>query len=209
MLGICARDHNTWFGRPLKIACNGRADAYYNAVRKSQSAYDAAQNAARPSTTVMTRGTIPAKVTPPPNTATPLGETLPTRDTTIAANGDECYQVDAKQGWQYFNLLRPRSRVASITGSWSVDTRNYSSVGAEGHTGEAGQKLEPYGEYKYVQSMPSGALLVDIPTEGYGYIPVSQAMNLPRSVIKTAMRINDGDNTLGDNAGSLQVCFGS
>ncbi len=27
MLGICARDHNTWFGKPLKIACDGRADA--------------------------------------------------------------------------------------------------------------------------------------------------------------------------------------
>lgn len=48
MLGICARDHNTWFGKPLKIACNGRADAYYWAVRKyGQDAYDAAQKQAR------------------------------------------------------------------------------------------------------------------------------------------------------------------
>jgi Group XII secretory phospholipase A2 precursor (PLA2G12) len=48
MLGICARDHNTFFGRPLKIACNGRADAYYNSVRKfGGTAYDNAQNAAR------------------------------------------------------------------------------------------------------------------------------------------------------------------
>jgi Group XII secretory phospholipase A2 precursor (PLA2G12) len=44
MLGICSRDHNTWFGRPLKIACNGRADAFYSAVnRLGKSAYDKAQ----------------------------------------------------------------------------------------------------------------------------------------------------------------------
>jgi hypothetical protein len=32
MLGICARNHNTIIGRPLKVACNGRADAYYTGV---------------------------------------------------------------------------------------------------------------------------------------------------------------------------------
>jgi hypothetical protein len=47
MLGICARDHNTILGRPLKIACNGRADGYYNGVRQgAQDAYDKAQAAA-------------------------------------------------------------------------------------------------------------------------------------------------------------------
>ena len=47
MLDICARDHNTILGRPLKIACNGRADAYHRAVVEGgQSAYDAAQAAA-------------------------------------------------------------------------------------------------------------------------------------------------------------------
>jgi Group XII secretory phospholipase A2 precursor (PLA2G12) len=51
MLGICARDHNTILGRPLKIRCNGRADAFYAAVRNFGSdAYDKAQAAARPST---------------------------------------------------------------------------------------------------------------------------------------------------------------
>jgi hypothetical protein len=50
MLGICARDHNTWFGRPLKIACNGRADVYYTGVLEhAQDAYDKAQAAAKPS----------------------------------------------------------------------------------------------------------------------------------------------------------------
>jgi Group XII secretory phospholipase A2 precursor (PLA2G12) len=50
MLGTCARDHNTWLGKPLKIACNGRADAYYTGVLENgQEAYDKAQEAAKPS----------------------------------------------------------------------------------------------------------------------------------------------------------------
>jgi hypothetical protein len=50
MLGICARDHNTIVGTPLKIACNGRADAYYSAVLEyGKEAYDKAQASASPS----------------------------------------------------------------------------------------------------------------------------------------------------------------
>jgi len=50
MLGICARDHNTILGRPLRIACNGRADVYYTGVlENAQDAYDKAQAAAQPS----------------------------------------------------------------------------------------------------------------------------------------------------------------
>ncbi len=50
MLGTCGRDHNTWAGRFLKIACNGRADAYYTGVSEGgQDKYDKAQGAATPS----------------------------------------------------------------------------------------------------------------------------------------------------------------
>jgi hypothetical protein len=60
MLGICARDHNTWFGRPLKIACNGRADAYYTGVLEGgQDKYNAAQAAAKPSFSWSQAGAIP------------------------------------------------------------------------------------------------------------------------------------------------------
>jgi hypothetical protein len=49
MLGICASDHNTIFGKVLKIACNGRADTFYSAVRKfGKTAYDKAQANAKP-----------------------------------------------------------------------------------------------------------------------------------------------------------------
>ncbi len=49
MLGICASDHNTIIGRPLRIACNGRADVYYTGVLEyAQDAYDKAQAQAKP-----------------------------------------------------------------------------------------------------------------------------------------------------------------
>ncbi|MBD2212746.1 hypothetical protein H6G27_23140 [Nostoc linckia FACHB-104] len=52
MLGICARDHNTIIGTPLRKACNARADIFYTGVIElGQSFYDNAQRAARPSIT--------------------------------------------------------------------------------------------------------------------------------------------------------------
>ncbi|MFM6248239.1 MAG: hypothetical protein ACKPFK_09470 [Dolichospermum sp.] len=48
MLSICARDHNTILGKPLRKACNGRADAYYIGVRDyGGDAYKKAQADAR------------------------------------------------------------------------------------------------------------------------------------------------------------------
>jgi hypothetical protein len=48
MLGICARDHNTILGRPLRVACNGRADAFYTAVLEyGQDSYNKAQASAK------------------------------------------------------------------------------------------------------------------------------------------------------------------
>ncbi len=48
MLDICGRDHRTIFQRPLKAACNGRADAFYSAVnRLGKDAYNKAQSDAK------------------------------------------------------------------------------------------------------------------------------------------------------------------
>lgn len=47
-LGICARDHNTILGTPLRLACERRAAAFYTAVSQfGQSAYDDAQRSSR------------------------------------------------------------------------------------------------------------------------------------------------------------------
>lgn len=122
----------------------------------------------------------------------------------VEAQSVRCFNVSSRQGWQSFDLGGPYTRVSSVSGGWSVDARNYSRVGPRGHS-EPG--LEPYNQYKYDQGMPFGALFVDIPTDGYGYIWVQGAQQLPRPITQTTMRINDGDNALGDNSGVLQVCF--
>jgi hypothetical protein len=130
----------------------------------------------------------------------------PPSTTPTASTNNVCVTVDSKKGWQDFNLNGSFTKVASISGGWSVDTRNYSPVGASGHTGRDAESLAPYEQYKFDQDFPFGTLLVNIPN--YGYINVQQPQQLPQPVSKTAIRINDADNALGDNGGSLKVCFG-
>lgn len=119
-------------------------------------------------------------------------------------SNEVCVDVDSTKGWQHYTLPGSFTRVASVSGSWSVDDRNYRRVGEAGHS-EPG--LEPYNQYKLDQGYPFGALLVNIPN--YGYVGVKQGQELPRPINETDIRINDGDNALGDNGGTLKVCFGS
>ncbi|HLO84078.1 MAG TPA: hypothetical protein VK203_03550 [Nostocaceae cyanobacterium] len=116
---------------------------------------------------------------------------------------DKCFDVSSKKGWQYFDLGTNYNGI-SITGGWTVDSRNYATVGPQGHN-EPG--LEPYNQYKYDKNLPFGALLVDIPTDSHGYIWVRGFQKLPKQISQTAIRINDSDNSLGDNSGVLTVCF--
>lgn len=120
-------------------------------------------------------------------------------------NEPVCRSVDSRKGWQSVTLPGTFTRVTSVSGSWSVDDRNYRRVGPEGHS-EPG--LEPYNQYKYDKGYSFGALLVDIPTQSYGYIRASGAQQLPQPISQTSMRINDSDDSLGDNGGALNVCFG-
>ncbi len=120
------------------------------------------------------------------------------------AQSVKCLDVSSRSGWQSFDLGSPYTRIASVNGGWSVDARNYSRVGPQGHN-EPG--LEPYNQYKYAQNFPFGALFVDIPTDGYGYVWVRGSQQLPKPITRTAMRINDADNALGDNSGVLRVCL--
>ncbi|MBD6619096.1 hypothetical protein FNW02_25550 [Komarekiella sp. 'clone 1'] len=117
-----------------------------------------------------------------------------------------CVSVDSRSGWQHFNLPGSFTKVASISGGWSVDTRNYSSVGSSGHSGADAQALEPYNQYKFDQKFPFGALLMG---SGQGTLWIQNAVSFNGSFGAVDMRINDADNALGDNGGSLQVCFGN
>jgi len=116
----------------------------------------------------------------------------------------KCVNVSSQKGWQHFNLRGTYHSIASVEGSWSVDSHRYKPVGAQGHN-EPG--LEPYNHYKYDQHFPFGALLVKIPTDGHQYIWVRGPQQLPKPITRIDMRINDSDIALGDNSGVLRVCF--
>lgn len=118
-----------------------------------------------------------------------------------------CVSADSRSGWQQFSLPGSFTKVESISGEWSVDTGRYASVGAFGHSGADAEALAPYDQLKYDQEFPFGALIIDIPTDGYGYTWVSQPQQLPKPITETAIRINDADNALGDNEGFLEICF--
>jgi|694.fasta_scaffold71710_3 hypothetical protein len=118
-----------------------------------------------------------------------------------------CVDVSSKTGWTRFSLPRSFTRVTSIVGGWSVGSRSYAPVGPYGHTGQDGQRLSPYNQYKYDQRFPFGALLMGS-LQGIVWIQNSGSLSsTPFSAVD--MRINDADNALGDNNGSLRVCFGN
>lgn len=65
-----------------------------------------------------------------------------------------CVSVDSGRGWQRFNFPASVTRIASINGGWSVDSRSYGSVGAMGHSGQDAASLAPYSQYKFDQRFP-------------------------------------------------------
>lgn len=133
-----------------------------------------------------------------PQTCNVTGCSRPKKSTT-------CYTVDSRKGWQKFTFPKTYTRIASISGAWSVDSINYSNVGPEGYSGNDAQRLEPYSQYKFNQSYPFGALLVaDVSGNARSVGASPQDLDNPRREIY--MRIND--NAFSDNAGSLGVCFG-
>ncbi|MHC5675405.1 hypothetical protein [Nostoc sp.] len=138
---------------------------------------------------ILAKGSVP---TPPP--------------TPQPTSSSACVSVDSRSGWQHFNLPGSFTRVTNISGGWSVDTRNYSSVGPYGHSGRDAESLAPYNQYKFDQSFPFGALLMG---SGQGRLWIQSPISFNGSFGAVDMRINDADNALGDNGGSLQVCFGN
>lgn len=197
MLDICARDHNTIVGRPLRIACNGRADAFHTAASDfGQTAYDNAQRAARP--------TVRTEILP--TTVTVIEPPQPTREPPPST----CLNVDSRQGWQSVTVNHGVSST-QIGGGWSVDTRSYSMVSYGGHEGSDAERLAPFNAYKYDQRFPFGALLMDVPEHGVVWVDnpsgwIVRRVGFPAGAT-FRLRINDADNALGDNGGALRVCL--
>jgi hypothetical protein len=137
---------------------------------------------------------------PPPSDAGQLIDS----ETRLNQNRDICVTVSSRSGWQRFNFARSITGVRSISGGWSVDARMYAPVGASGHMGRDAQALSPYSQYKYSQNYPFGALLLWTGREYFWIQPGSRFASVLSSI---DMRINDSDGSLGDNGGSLTVCF--
>ncbi len=145
-----------------------------------------------------------------PERQTPKNGSDDVPDSAYGTSGN-CFVVNSRRGWQYFRLPQSFTRVVSVNGRWSVDDRNYARVGPNGHLGEAANRLQPYSQYKYDSQLPFGTLLVEIPTGAFApiYASINGPMKLPsRSENSIGLRINDADDALGDNGGSLSVCFG-
>lgn len=118
-----------------------------------------------------------------------------------------CFNVDSRAGWQSIVVPQGYYRIAGVSGGWSVDANNYALVGAEGHTGSAAEALAPFSQYKFVNWAPFGALILEDDSQ-IAAVNVGSEVIPPSGSRTVKFRINDNDQALGDNQGSLQVCFG-
>ncbi len=113
-------------------------------------------------------------------------------------------EVSSTQGWQTINFEQPVTRISSITGGWSVGRHNY--VGPSGHYGDAATALTPFNHAKYDRNYAFGALLIK--SKGNeNHMDVSGPITFQEPVTSLSLRINDKDDALGDNRGSLLVTF--
>lgn len=129
-----------------------------------------------------------------------------------------CFNVDSRQGWQTVVVNHKVASANYIEGGWSVDARSYSMVSYRGHEGSDAERLTPFNAFKYHPPSPFGALLIDLPDLGIVWVnePSGSLFREAASPVRDPvfpagstfrLRINDADNALGDNGGSLRVCL--
>jgi uncharacterized repeat protein (TIGR01451 family) len=142
--------------------------------------------------------------TAPPTTTVPPTTTPPTTSSTGNMT------VSSTTGWQQtsFNLVAEQNYyVTYISGSWTVDYRNYPATGPEGCSPETDRLINPVS--KISQSGPFGALLGRV---GSGAIVVIGASTGPFKADASgvlSLRINDSESAMADNQGSLVVNISS
>jgi len=92
-----------------------------------------------------------------------------------------------------------RARLIGIDGEWTVDANIPMIKPLVGHTDP---QLEQYSDYKLSKNHRFGILMVNT---NNGWIPVEVGQVFEAT--EYSFRINDSDNTLGDNAGSVNLKF--
>ena len=121
------------------------------------------------------------------------------------AGANESDTVSSRTGWQSKSFSSPVKRISGIVGGWSVDDAKYHRVGPAGHYGNSSVSLSPYNDRKFDRKYPFGALLIEV--EGKGYMYVTGPMDFQEPVRQIRVRINDRDDSLGDNGGDLTIWF--
>ncbi|MER7870075.1 hypothetical protein ABTZ90_23945 [Streptomyces cellulosae] len=120
----------------------------------------------------------------------------------------ESPSVSSTEEWQQMPLSvdkGERFTVSYVSGSWTVDERNYPRVGPGGYEPAVDRKI--YQPCKFAPSQPFGELLGRIGENGRAF-PVGAGGTLTaRSSGTLFLRINDADRCLGDNDGSITVAM--
>lgn len=122
---------------------------------------------------------------------------------------DPCVDIHASSGWHQVDFGGVSMQVGGIYGSWTVDPA-LDHTDWRGHQGSDAQRLAPHSAFKYDEAFASGALLIRARGGERNYAVRPSRAGSGRTIIHVEvaeLRINDSDASLGDNEGSLQVCF--
>jgi hypothetical protein len=115
--------------------------------------------------------------------------------------------VSSTTGWQETPVsLKPGDKftVTYVSGSWTVDYRNFPYVGPGGYSGQEDAKI--YQGCKIDTSETYGVLLGSIGSTPNGDFPIGQGGTFAAGNNGYLyLRINDDDACLGDNSGSVTV----
>lgn len=112
--------------------------------------------------------------------------------------------VSAVMGWQRSSLYVEEDQTVSIMadGAWTVDYRNFDTVGPEGYPPDEDEKI--WKGCKIKNDLPYALLLAKI--GGGSLIPVGEGRVFKASRSGwVSLRIHDGTPCLGDNAGSVDA----
>ncbi len=151
--------------------------------------------------------TTPPTFTPPP-TSTPPPATSPPGTSSQIPGGIE-FTVSAKAGWQQTPVTLKYGEefyMYFISGGWSVDSRNYANVGPGGYDPVTDAKVAGgYSGFKVDPSVPYGCLLGRVGNGstialGDKWGPFAEGQS---GIIH--LRINDADQALVDNDGTITV----
>ncbi|WP_448627714.1 esterase/lipase family protein [Geodermatophilus sp. URMC 64] len=115
-------------------------------------------------------------------------------------------EVDSRAGWVQAPVVLEAGRryAVRVSGSWTVDYRNFAEVGPAGYDAATDATIYPgCRDWPY----PYGTLLGRVGTDG-GVVPVGDSISSATGG-PLFLRINDADSCLVDNQGALTVVLES